>query len=209
MPEQNDCKYREFARASGRPLQRPASLSKGPSPSDLLSSSRKCHASLYAISRNRSPGLPQRPLHGDAEDCKLPPLSSRQRSDPPRCQVSQLIRSSDVTAQEPPIPGFSGELVGTHRLAPLEEKLKERDELLKVAVDALQAEIGRRKALEVELEDWRMKGQMMPELLNAMTSFEALVGPRIRSENTSSLKPSSSTDTPISRGNERRKRVKI
>jgi hypothetical protein len=113
---------------------------------------------------------------------------------PSRCQVSRLVHSLDATAQEPPTPGFGGE---SERLTTLEQKLKERGELLKAAVNALQAGIARRKALEAELEDWRMKARMTPELLKAMMSLEALMDPGTLSE---TLKSSFSTDTPNSRG---------
>ena len=212
IPGRNDCKHSDSPRTSERP-QRPASLSETSSPIILLSSSRKRDGSLHAISQNSSSGSPRNSLHlhGSAEEHEPSSSSPQQRPDPSQCQVSQLVHSADATAQEPSIPCFSGESEEKQRLTLLEQKLEERGELLKAAVDALQAEIAKRKALEVELEDWRMKGRMVPELLKTLTSLEALVdlGSGTLSETTSSLMPSSSTDTPGSKGNERRKRPKL
>jgi len=212
MPERNDCKHHDSPCANGR-LQHLASLSEATLPVVLLTSTSKHDASLQAVSWNHSPGSPQRSLHGNAEEHKLPLLSPQQQSDSPRCQISQLVHSSHTTAQEPLTPGFGGESEGEgkQRLAQLEQKFKERGELLKAAVDALKAEIARRKDLEAELEDWRMKGRMMPELLKAMTSLETLIGSASGTlwENTSPRKSSSLTDTPSGRGDERRKRPKI
>ena len=114
---------------------------------------------------------------------------------PPWCRVPQVVHNS---AQEPPTPGFGGESEGRLRLARLKQKLNGRGELLKAAVETLQAKIAKKMAA---LEDWHIKNRMMPELLKAVISLEALVDPRTVSGNTS---PLSLTDTPSSR-----KRVKM